>query len=123
AVRDAHGLQRVALAAVRQTPDLPGGRVADGVARSPELGCRAGVERVAHQPAEAAVLDLVRRLAAELEIEAQVVDGPRLVRLHEDAAPGVGDDLAQRCRARLEIDVRHADDRNARRALRAHRAV
>ena len=34
-----------------------------------------------------------------------------------------GDDVGQRRRARLEVDVGHADDRNARRRLRAHGAV
>src|SRR5690348_5817769 len=117
AVGDAHRLHRIALAAVRQSPDTPRRAVADRVTGAPEVGRIAGVERIAQQASEAAVLDLPGDLAAELEIETEVVDRPRFVRVDEDAALRVADDLVERGRAGLEVDVGHADDRNPRRAL------
>src|SRR5207237_5641822 len=92
-------------------------------AGAPELRRCAGVEGVLEHPPKAAVLDLPGDLAAELEVEPDVVDRPRLVRVDEDAALRPGDELRERRRARLEVDVRHADDGDPRGALRAHGAV
>ena len=81
-----------------------------------KLRRRPAVERVLHDARALAALDLPRQLAAELEVQAQVVDRPALVVAHEDAVVGVGDELLERrrpARIGLERHVDHADDRHA----------
>src|SRR5439155_25260777 len=124
AVRDVHALTGLALAAVQHSPEPPLGPRADRVELRPELRRQAGVGGIAQQPSEPPALDLVRDLAAELEVEPARVDRPRAVGGHEDAAVGAGDEVFQRARvARLEAHVRHPHDRLAREALRAHAAA
>ena len=123
AVRDVRALARLALAAVRQPVQPPGVRSGDRVERAPELRRDAGVRRVAQHAPELAVLDLPRDLRAELEVEPLVVDRPAAVRLHVDAVVDVGDQVVERPLARLEVEVRHADERHPVPAVRAHRAA
>src|SRR5438105_1761876 len=101
-VRDAHRLHRIALAAIRQAPDLPARAIADGITRAPEFWSRSAVDRISQQAAEAAVLDFPGNFAAELKIQADVIDRPRFVRVDEDSALRVSDHLGDRCRSRLE---------------------
>src|SRR5215203_57125 len=77
AVAGVDDLAGLALAAVGRAPHLPVVRVTDRVAAVPELRRDAGVGAVTQQAAEAAVLDLVTHLSAELKVVALVVDGPR----------------------------------------------
>src|SRR5207249_11048115 len=69
AVRHAHRLHWVAFATVGQSPDLPARAVCDSVARAPEVGRCPGVERIAQEPPDAGVLDLVRHFAADPGVE------------------------------------------------------
>ena len=106
-------LQGLALAAVGDAPHRPLVGPAHGVERGPERGADAGVGGVLHHPAEGTALDLPADLAAELEVQALVVDRPRPVGLHEDPVVGAGDHLVQRRVAGQQPDVRHADHRAA----------
>ncbi len=103
---------------------VPHDTVSDDSMSSERQNCGpdAGVRRVAQQPAELAVLDLVADLGAELEVEPLVVDRPRAVGLHVDAVVGGGDDLLERVRARLEADVGHPHHRQPGPAIGAHAA-
>src|SRR5437773_960892 len=75
-VSHASDLARLALAAVRRTPERPLLAPGDGVARVPELRGDPRVVGVAVHLRELAVLDPPRHLAPELEVHALVVDGP-----------------------------------------------
>src|ERR1019366_7265298 len=103
AVADMHRLRRLTLAAVDHAEHLPLGRTRHRVARPPEHRRLPAVDRVAHQPGALAVRDLPPVLGAELKIEAPVVDAPRAVG--------------------LEVDAGHADDRQPRPPVGAHRAI
>ncbi len=104
-------LDRLALAAVGGAPEHPLVGAAHHVHRRPEPRADARVGGVAQHLAELAVLDLPRDLAAELEVEALVVDRPRAVRVHVDAVVGGGDHLLERAVARQEADVGHPHHR------------
>src|SRR5207244_11152592 len=108
-VTDPRHLPGLALAAVRGAPERPLLASCHGVATSPELRGDPGVVRVPVEVGELAVLDPVRDLATELEVPALVVDGPRRIRLHEDAVLRVADDVLQRTLAGLEVEVGQAD--------------
>ena len=97
-------------------------RPPDRVARAPELGRDPRVVGVAVHLDQPAVLDPPGDLAAELEVDALVVDRPGRVRRHEHPVVGVADDVGERALARLDRDVRHPDQREVLPAVRAHRA-
>src|SRR3546814_18783492 len=92
---------------VRHPPEGPLVGAADHVHRGPELGADPGVGRVAQHPAQLAVLDLPRDLAAELEVQSLVVDRPRPVGVHVDAFVGGGDQLVARAVAGERAAVGH----------------
>ena len=120
---DARDLSGLSLAAVGRAPERPVLAAADRVAALPELGRDPGVVRVPVHLGELAVPDAPRDLAPELEVDAVVVDRPRRVRRHEYAVVRVADDVRERALARLDRDVRHADQREVLPAVRAHRAA
>src|SRR5204863_2421329 len=98
AVRDAHRLAGLALAAVGEPPEPPFGLRADRVEAAPELGRPAAVARVAHEAAPLAVDDLPADLGGELELEPARVDRPRAVRVEVEAAFCRGDQVVERAR-------------------------
>jgi hypothetical protein len=100
-------LQRLALAAVGHAPHGPLVGTPHRVERRPKCRSDAGVRGVLQHAAQPAVLDLPADLAAELEVEALVIDRPRAVGLHVDAVVGAGDHLVERRLARPEADVGH----------------
>ena len=120
---DASDLPGLALAAVRRAPHDPVLGAADRVARAPELRRDAGVVGVLVEGGELAALDAPGLLAPELEVDALVVDRPRRVRRHVDAVVGVADDLGEGALARLDRDVRHADQRQVAPPVGAARGV
>src|SRR5438094_765068 len=95
----------------------------DAVAGIPELGRDPRIRRVFQHAAALAIDNFVGELGPKLKVQPLVVDAPTPVGLHVDAVPGLGDHLFQRRVARLEVDVRHADQRDAVPAVGAHRAV
>src|SRR5439155_22457259 len=74
-------------------------------------------------PTKLPILDLPRDLSSELEVQALVVDRPGLVRLEVDAVIDVCEQVVERPRARLEMEVRHPDERHPAPAVGAHRAA
>ena len=90
-----HHLLRLALAAVRRSPQRPFIAGANRVHRIPELGGDSGVGWILQHARPLAVLDLPSNLAAELEVVALVVDRPGAVGLHEDAMIGVERSVAR----------------------------
>src|SRR6202035_5393515 len=123
AVRDMRRLRRLALAAVGQPPDRPFTATGDCVVGVPELRRDAGIGRVLDQPAALAVDDFVGQLGAELEIEPLVVDAPTPGGLHIHTLCGFGNHLLQRRVARLQADIRHANEGYPVPAVGPHRAI
>src|SRR5688500_12532998 len=110
------------LAAVGRAPEGPLRLVAEHVQALPELRADAGVRRILDHPPALAVANLPADLTAELEVQALVVDGPRAVRVHQDAVVGGGDHLLEAARAWKKTDVRHSHHRESVVAVTAHRA-
>src|SRR5271166_311872 len=81
-VARAHHLLRLALAAVRNTPQRPVLARSDGLAGVPEFRGDAAISRVFEHANAFAVADLPSDFTAELEVIALVVDRPALVGLH-----------------------------------------
>src|SRR5947209_8526318 len=75
----AHNLLRLALAAVRSSPQCPLVARADRIHRIPKLRRDPGIRRIFQRPHPLTVLDLTRDLAAELKVVAFVVNRPGLV--------------------------------------------
>src|SRR5262249_5539429 len=119
-VTDPGDLSWLALATVRRPPQLAGLGAAHRVARAPEPGGHPGVGGVAVHLRQAAVLDAPRDLAPELEVHPLVVDRPRLVRGQVQAVLRVPDEVVERPFARLQADVRHADQREVLPAVGPH---
>src|SRR5215472_6509396 len=123
ALRRSRRLHRLALAAIRRAPCDPALRIADRIARSPKGRRHAGVCRILQHARLLAVLDLIADLASELEVEPLVVDRPRAIAFHIDAAAHVADELLFRRVSRLEVDVPDADHRQAAPVFRSHDAA
>src|SRR4051794_36400839 len=123
-VANARALARLAFAAVRRPEHAVARLVADGVAGSPELVRDAGVRRVLEEATLLAVLDLVRDLGRELEIQAAVVDRPRPVRGEIDPVVRVSNDVVEaHAGFGKQVEVRHPDQRDAVPAVGPHRAT
>src|SRR5437867_1730731 len=84
AVPRSHHLHRLALSAVRSSPQTPMFFVRDRIARIPEVRSDAGVRAVLEKPTHLAVLNLVTDFRAELKIQPHVVDAPGTIGLHVD---------------------------------------
>src|ERR1035441_4512690 len=123
AMAGAHDLLRLPLAAVGCAPEHPVLGSGDGRAGVPELRRDAAVARILQHADALAVADLPADFAAELEVVALVVDGPTAVGLHIDGMVDAAEDLVERLLAGPQAHVRHADERHARPAVRAHGAV
>src|ERR1700690_2305969 len=123
AVAGAHDLLRLALAAVGRTPEHPVPGSGDGRAGVPELRRDAAVAGILQHADALAVADLPADLAAELEVITLVVDGPASVGLHVDGVLRSPEDLVERLPAGAQANIGHADQRQARPAVRAHGAI
>src|SRR5579875_3560384 len=123
ALRGPPGLQRLSLSAVRRPPGDPRGRVGDRIAGVPKLRRDACVCRIFDHTAPFAVLDLPPDLAAELKVEAVIVDRPRAVRLHVQPFAHVLEERLEGAVAREQHEIAHPDHRDVAPALRAHAGV
>src|ERR1700691_207779 len=123
AVARAHNLLRLPLAAVGRAPQRPVLGSGDGRASVPEFRRDAAVARILQHADALAAADLPADLAAELEVVALVVDGPAPVGLHVDGVVHAAENLLKRVLAGEQAHIRHADERHARPAVRAHGAV
>src|SRR5574340_383990 len=121
AVPRPHHLFRLAFAAVGNAPERPVFGPGDGRACIPELCGNATVARVLQHAYTLSAADLPADFAAELEVVALVVNGPAPVGFHVNAI--AVEDLFEALAARLQAHVGHADERQARPAIRAHAAV
>src|SRR5882672_1749488 len=99
------------LPAVRHAPRRPGLGTADEIARVPEAGGDSLVGRIAEHSHTAAFPDLPGDLGLELKVVPELIDAPAPIRLHVDAAVGVGQQVLQRSFARRQAQVDHADHR------------
>src|SRR5580700_9368288 len=116
-------LLRLALPAVRHTPQHPMVAIGDGRAGIPELSGDAAVSGVLQHARALAVANLPRDLAAELEVVALVIDRPAAVGLHINGAAHAAQYFFQRLFARKQTDVGHADERQTGPSGGAHGAV
>src|SRR5579875_173360 len=123
ALRGPPGLQRLSLSAVRRPPGDPRGRVGDRIAGVPKLRRDACVCRIFDHTAPFAVLDLPPDLAAELKVEAVIVDRPRAVRFHVQPFAHVLEERLEGAVAREQHEIAHPDHRDVAPALRAHAGV
>src|SRR5579872_378931 len=117
------GLHRFAFSAVRSTPCDPRVLIADGITGIPELRCHAGVRGILEHAATLAVFYFPTDLAAELKVEAMIVDRPRAVALHIDAVLDVVEEIFERRVAGEQVEVAHANHRHVLPVLRAHACV
>src|ERR1700683_3569806 len=102
AMTGADHLLRLALAAVRHTPQHPMVAIGDGRAGIPELSGDAAIGGILQHARALAVANLPGDLAAELEVVALVVDGPATVGLHINGAADAAQHFLQRLLARQQ---------------------
>src|SRR5205085_1421757 len=122
AMSRSHHLLGLAFAAIGHAPQRPVLAARDGRAGIPELRRNPAVAWVFQHAHAAPVANLPARLAAELKVVALVVDRPAPVGLHVNGMVHV-EDLIERLFARLQANVGHADQRQARPAVGPHAAV
>ena len=114
AVRRVVDLHRLPLRVAGGAEHLPRFLARRRVEVLPEVGGDRVVGDVAQHARLLAVLDLPERIAAELAVEALLIDRVAAAAVDQDAVLGVGDDLLRRRRsrrARLDVHVRHAQER------------
>lgn len=112
-------LPGLAFAAVGDADEFPFVVTADGIAGAPEARGHVLIVGVAKKSALLAVFDLPGGLAAELEVEALLVDGPALVVVHEHAVFGIGDEVIEAAFVGHEAEVGDASDGDVAPALGA----
>src|SRR5664280_2942597 len=114
-------LHRFSFATIVDTPHVVQLRTSDAVTGPPELIRDAGVRRVLDHVLEFPSLDLPADLAAELEVQAPIIDGPALDAVHVKTILHAADQLLEGQVARFEVDTHHADNRAACEAIGPHR--
>src|SRR5450756_54158 len=114
-------LHRLSFATIVETPHVIQLRTSDAVTRSPELVRNAGIGRVLDHVLQLSSPDLPADLAAELEVQASIVDGPALDAVHVETVLHAADQLLEGQVAWFEVDAHHADNRTAREAVGPHR--
>src|SRR5664280_157807 len=114
-------LHRLSFATNVETPHVIQFRTSDAVTGSPELIRDAGIGRVFDHVLQFPSPDLPADLAAELEIEASVIDGPALDAVHVKTILHAADQLLEGQVARFKVDTHHADNRAACEAIGPHR--
>src|SRR5438105_14745084 len=106
-------LVRLALAACRSAQQDNSVRIAQPFQAAPESRRHTAVIWVLHHRSKPAVPDQTAALATELEFVAAVVDRPRIICLHKNAAVDLRDELLEGGRTGLDIEIGHAIDRRA----------
>src|SRR5258708_35219585 len=109
----AHGLHRLAFAAIGRAPKRPVVELADGVAGIPDLRGDAAVAGIFQHADFFSAFDLPADFGGKLKLVAAVVDGPGAVCLHEDAILSVGDEIAVVPGAGEQTDVGHSNNGQA----------
>src|SRR5437899_1841401 len=90
AMADRIGLGRLAFAIVGRTVDFVGGLSAQAIAGVPKIGGAGLVSDVAQHCAHFSFFDLVKGLAAELEIVSLLIDGPTAVAINQNSVVHAG---------------------------------
>src|SRR5664280_2048863 len=121
AMRHMCHLHRLSFATIVDTPHVVQLRASDAVTGSPELIRDAGIGRVLDHVLEFPSPDLPADLAAELEIEASIIDGPALDAVHVKTILHTADQLLEGQVARFKVDAHHADNRTPCKAVGPHR--
>jgi len=116
-------LPGLSFSTIGQAPDLPMLLVANGIARTPEFRSDTRVGGVLEQLPQLAFSNLIGKLSAKLEIQPLVVYAPALVHRHVDAIVSVSDQVVEPPGSRLQVDVGHADERDAVPAVGTHGAI
>ena len=119
----AHRLHGLAFAAIRRPPQRPMLARADCIAAIPELSGNSAVTGVFDHAAFFATLDLPSNFGRKLKMITPVVDGPRSIRLHQNRIVGIRYQIVVFPGARIQADVRHANDRQPIPCFSTHRAV
>src|SRR5438132_5341329 len=104
-----HRLARLALSAIRRTPQHPALLVGDGVAGVPELRSNPRIGGSSHHFPNASVLYPVSFFGVELEVVPLLVDAPAIVRYHQVSVASIFNHLIIVPLTGLETDVRHPD--------------
>jgi hypothetical protein len=97
--------------------------VADGVAGIPEFGGDAAVAGIFQHAAFFAAFDFPGNFGGKLELVAAIVNGPRTIRVHENAVISIGDEIFRRPCAGKNADVGHANHRQTIPTFGAHSAA
>src|SRR6185437_1419278 len=88
-----------------------------------KLGRHAGIGGILEHSAPLAVLDLPADLAAELKVQAAIVDRPRAVAFHVNTVGDVVEKIFERNRSGKQNEIAHADNRNVLPPLSADAGV
>src|ERR1700723_1055782 len=123
AVTGAHGLLRLALAAIRRAPKGPKFARTNRVAAIPEFGGDAAIAGILDHAAFFAAFDFPADFCGELKLVAAIVDGPGAIRFHQNRVVGIGDQIVILPRAWLQAHIGHANDWQAVPAFGAHGAA
>ena len=114
-------LHRLSFAAIVDTPHVVQLRASDAVTGPPELIRDTGICRVPDHVLQFPSLDLPADLAAELEIQASIIDGPALDAVHIETILDAANQLLEGQVARFKVDAHHTDNRAACEAVGPHR--
>src|SRR6202007_2415016 len=120
AVPGSHGLHGLPLAAIRRAPQCPMLFRTNRIAGIPELRGNSPVTGILQHANFLSAFDFPADLRGKLKLVAPVINGPRFIRLHENALVSIGDETVLLPRAGKQTDVGHANDGQAIPALRAH---
>src|ERR1700688_2816563 len=91
AVSRTHRLHRLPFAAIRRSPQSPVFRIANGVARIPELRGNSTVAGILQHADFLAAFNFPADLRGKLKLIAPVIDGPRTIGLHQNSIVGTLD--------------------------------
>src|SRR5262245_2675496 len=111
---DTH-LTRLPLAVVEGAMQFIGRSAPNAIAGAPEIRRARLIRDVAQHAADFPLVDFAKRLAAELEVVALLIDRPAPVAVDENSLFNAGNELVERyiLRSRLQRDVRHPGEWNA----------
>src|SRR5438132_6542724 len=104
-----HRLARLALSAIRRTPQHPALLVGDGVAGVPELRSNPRIGGSSHHFPNASVPYPVSLFGVELEVVPLLVDAPAIVCDHKVSIASIFNHLIIVPVAGFETDVSHSD--------------
>ena len=104
-------------------PHLPVIFVSYGITGIPKVRSYSRVGWILDHRSQLPVSDLPSNLRPELKIDSFVIDRPAPIGGQEQPFIGVSDHLLQGPLSRLQIDIGHADQRDAIPAIGSHRAI